>query len=66
METQSARDAAPAIFAPGKMAAVAFISALLSMAGFAVLVSPATAKRYWRYARAWLHREVDKGNGPGA
>ena len=21
-------------------------------------VSPATAKRHWRYARAWLHREI--------
>jgi RNA polymerase sigma factor (TIGR02999 family) len=29
-------------------------------------VSAATAKRYWRYARAWLHREVGKGGGPGA
>jgi len=44
METQSARHAAPSVFSPGKMAAVAGISALLSMAGFAFLVSPATAK----------------------
>jgi hypothetical protein len=44
METQSARRDAPSLFSPGKMAAVAGISALLSMAGFAFLVSPATAK----------------------
>jgi RNA polymerase sigma factor (TIGR02999 family) len=29
-------------------------------------VSGITAKRYWRYARAWLHREIGKGNDPGA
>jgi RNA polymerase sigma factor (TIGR02999 family) len=29
-------------------------------------ISAATAKRYWRYARAWLHREVSKGDDPGA
>ena len=29
-------------------------------------ISGVTAKRYWRYARAWLHREVCKGNDPGA
>jgi DNA-directed RNA polymerase specialized sigma24 family protein len=23
-------------------------------------ISGVTAKRYWRYARAWLHREVGK------
>jgi RNA polymerase sigma factor (TIGR02999 family) len=27
-------------------------------------ISGVTAKRYWRYARAWLHREVGKGDGP--
>jgi RNA polymerase sigma factor (TIGR02999 family) len=27
-------------------------------------ISGVTAKRYWRYARAWLHREVSKGNDP--
>jgi RNA polymerase sigma factor (TIGR02999 family) len=26
-------------------------------------ISSATAKRYWRYARAWLHRELG-GSGP--
>jgi RNA polymerase sigma factor (TIGR02999 family) len=25
-------------------------------------ISGVTAKRYWRYARAWLHREVGKGD----
>jgi RNA polymerase sigma factor (TIGR02999 family) len=29
-------------------------------------ISGVTAKRYWRYARAWLHREVCKGDDPGA
>jgi DNA-directed RNA polymerase specialized sigma24 family protein len=29
-------------------------------------ISGATAKRYWRYARAWLHRELRKEDGPGA
>jgi DNA-directed RNA polymerase specialized sigma24 family protein len=28
-------------------------------------VSAVTAKRYWRYARAWLHREVSGAAGPG-
>jgi RNA polymerase sigma factor (TIGR02999 family) len=28
-------------------------------------VSTVTAKRYWRYARAWLHREVAGGDDPG-
>jgi RNA polymerase sigma factor (TIGR02999 family) len=29
-------------------------------------ISGATAKRYWRYARAWLHREVSKGDDADA
>jgi RNA polymerase sigma factor (TIGR02999 family) len=29
-------------------------------------ISGVTAKRYWRYARAWLRREVGKGDDPGA
>jgi len=44
MDTQPARRPEAAILAPGRLAAVAVISALLSMAGFAALVSPATAK----------------------
>ena len=29
-------------------------------------ISAVTAKRYWRYARAWLHREVGRGDDPDA
>jgi RNA polymerase sigma factor (TIGR02999 family) len=29
-------------------------------------LSAVTAKRYWRYARAWLHREISKGDTPSA
>jgi RNA polymerase sigma factor (TIGR02999 family) len=29
-------------------------------------ISGVTAKRYWRYARAWLHREITKGDAPSA
>ena len=29
-------------------------------------ISGVTAKRYWRYARAWLHREISKGGTPKA
>jgi DNA-directed RNA polymerase specialized sigma24 family protein len=29
-------------------------------------ISGVTAKRYWRHARAWLHREVAKGDDRGA
>src|SRR5262249_23669358 len=31
-------------------------------AAAALGISAATAKRYWRYARAWLHREISKGD----
>ncbi len=27
-------------------------------------ISPATADRYWAYARAWLHREITRGEKP--
>jgi RNA polymerase sigma factor (TIGR02999 family) len=37
----------------------------LEEASKAIGVSAITAKRYWRYARAWLHREVAGGNDPG-
>jgi RNA polymerase sigma factor (TIGR02999 family) len=33
-------------------------------AASALAISTATAKRYWRYARAWLHRDVCKKNDP--
>jgi RNA polymerase sigma factor (TIGR02999 family) len=29
-------------------------------------ISAVTAKRYWRYARAWLHRQVGKGDDPAS
>jgi RNA polymerase sigma factor (TIGR02999 family) len=29
-------------------------------AAAALDIAPVTAKRYWRYARAWLHREISK------
>jgi RNA polymerase sigma factor (TIGR02999 family) len=29
-------------------------------------ISAVTAKRYWRFARAWLHREVRKGDDPAS
>ncbi len=35
-------------------------------AATALGISAATAKRYWRYARAWLHREVGKEGEPSA
>ena len=37
----------------------------LDEASRAIGVSAVTAKRYWRYARAWLHREVAGGDDPG-
>ena len=30
----------------------------LDQAAAALELSPATADRYWAYARAWLHREI--------
>jgi RNA polymerase sigma factor (TIGR02999 family) len=30
----------------------------------ALAISPATAKRWWTFARAWLHREVEGGEPP--
>jgi RNA polymerase sigma factor (TIGR02999 family) len=35
-------------------------------AATALGISAVTAKRYWRYARAWLHRQIGKGEGPTA
>lgn len=29
-------------------------------------ISAVTAKRYWRFARAWLHRQISKGDASGA
>jgi hypothetical protein len=28
-------------------------------------ISALTARRYWHYARAWLHRELGKGDDRG-
>jgi RNA polymerase sigma factor (TIGR02999 family) len=41
-----------------------FAGLSLEEAAQALGVSAATAKRYWRYARAWLHREVSLGDAP--
>ena len=35
-------------------------------AAAALSVSPATVKKEWAYARAWLKREIDSGHKPGA
>jgi RNA polymerase sigma factor (TIGR02999 family) len=37
----------------------------LDEASKAIGVSAVTAKRYWRYAKAWLHREVAGDDDPG-
>lgn len=46
METQSSPRSCPRVFAPGRLAAIAVLSALMSMAGFAVIVSPVQGKPY--------------------
>jgi RNA polymerase sigma factor (TIGR02999 family) len=44
-----------------------FYAGLSNEAAARVLgISGVTAKRYWRYARAWLHREIGKGDDPRA
>ena len=55
MDTQSARR-----FAPAHLGAIAVLSALLSMAGFAVLVSPANAKP--EYLDAFNQKYGTKGS----
>ncbi len=42
-----------------------FAGLTLDEASKALGVSAVTAKRYWRYARAWLHREVAGSDDPG-
>ena len=42
-----------------------FAGLSLEEAAKALGISSATAKRYWRYARAWLHRAVAGGDEPG-
>jgi RNA polymerase sigma factor (TIGR02999 family) len=41
-----------------------FTGLTLEEAASVLGVSAVTAKRYWRYARAWLHREVAGAEGP--
>jgi RNA polymerase sigma factor (TIGR02999 family) len=36
----------------------------VEQAAEAMEISPRTAKRYWSYARAWLHREIDGVSSP--
>jgi RNA polymerase sigma factor (TIGR02999 family) len=40
-----------------------FAGLTLDQAAAALGLSPATADRYWAYARAWLHQEIARGNG---
>ena len=42
-----------------------FAGLSLEEAAKALSISAVTAKRYWRYARAWLHRAVAGGDEPG-
>jgi RNA polymerase sigma factor (TIGR02999 family) len=39
-----------------------FAGLTLEQAADILGISPRTAKRYWRYARAWLYREINKGS----
>ncbi len=41
-----------------------FAGLSLDEASHVLGVSAVTAKRYWRYAKAWLHREVAEWGGP--
>jgi RNA polymerase sigma factor (TIGR02999 family) len=43
-----------------------FAGLTLPEAAEALGVSPRTAGRLWKFARAWLRREVEAGGGPGA
>jgi RNA polymerase sigma factor (TIGR02999 family) len=40
-----------------------FAGLTLDEAAAALSLSPATADRYWAYARAWLHQEIAGGTG---
>jgi RNA polymerase sigma factor (TIGR02999 family) len=49
-----------------RLVALRFFAGLsLDEAAKSLGVSAVTAKRYWRYARAWLHREVSGDDEPG-
>jgi RNA polymerase sigma factor (TIGR02999 family) len=39
-----------------------FAGLTLEQAAAVLGISPATADRYWAYARAWLHQEITRGN----
>src|SRR5262249_13901021 len=39
-----------------------FTGLTVPQAADVLAISPATADRYWSYARAWLHAELKKGN----
>jgi DNA-directed RNA polymerase specialized sigma24 family protein len=42
-----------------------FAGLTLPEAATALAISTPTAERYWRYARAWLVRQLRRGNGLG-
>jgi RNA polymerase sigma factor (TIGR02999 family) len=42
-----------------------FAGLTVDQAAEALGISPATADRYWSYARAWLHAEITGGDRPG-
>jgi RNA polymerase sigma factor (TIGR02999 family) len=41
-----------------------FAGLTVDQAAQALGISPATADRYWAYARAWLHAEITRGDAP--
>ena len=41
-----------------------FAGLTVDQAAAALGISPATADRYWAYARAWLHAEITGGERP--
>jgi RNA polymerase sigma factor (TIGR02999 family) len=43
-----------------------FAGLTVDQAAEALNISPATADRYWAYARAWLHAEITRGEATGS
>src|SRR5262249_23312108 len=43
-----------------------FAGLTVDQAASALNISPATADRYWAYARAWLHAEITQGDVAGS
>src|SRR5262249_29300211 len=41
-----------------------FAGLTVDQAAQALGISPATADRYWAYARAWLHADITRGDSP--